>query len=33
MLHPAFLTAAVMLSRVLLLSGALVMLVSFLRRR
>jgi hypothetical protein len=33
MLHPAIVNAAVMLSRVLLASGVLVMLVAFLRRR
>jgi hypothetical protein len=33
MLHPAILNAAMLLSRLLLLSGAVVMVVAFLRRR
>ena len=33
MLHPAILSAAVMLSRVLLATGALLMLVAYVRRR
>jgi hypothetical protein len=33
MLHPAILSAAFLLTRLLVVSGALVMLVAFLRRR